>query len=250
MNRLIAQLHLALVFMTRLPLPHLEELPEGGLGRAMRIFPLVGLVVGAIAGAVFLLAHWLLPPLPAAVLAVTAAILVTGCLHEDGLADVADGFGGGQEIHRKLEIMRDSRIGSYGVVAVGLSLLLRVSALAAVPSAWQGAFTLIAAHALSRAVIPAVMLILPPVRLEGLGKTAGQPEREDAGIALLGALLLALVLLPFWTSLLMTLGACIAAVGMSYIAFKQIGGQTGDVLGATEQLAQTAALLAAAGCLA
>jgi len=249
MNRLIAQLHLALVFMTRLPLPELGELPEGGLGRAMRAFPLVGALVGGIAGLVYVLAHLLLPPTIAALLALAAGILVTGCLHEDGLADVADGFGGGKEIHQKLEIMRDSRIGSYGVVAVGLSLLLRASAIASVPGTWRVACVLIAAHALSRAVIPAVMLILPPVRVDGLGRGAGQPEREDAGSALLGALLIALLLLPLGAAIAMTLAACIAAVGMSYVAFQQIGGQTGDVLGATEQLAQTAALLAAVAVL-
>src|SRR5450830_590745 len=135
MNRLIAQLHLALVFMTRLPLPE------------------VGDLVGGIAGLVYVLAHLLLPPTIAALLALAAGILVTGCLHEDGLADVADGFGGGKEIHQKLEIMRDSRIGSYGVVAVGLSLLLRASAIASVPGTWRVACVLIAAHALSRAVI-------------------------------------------------------------------------------------------------
>ena len=130
-----------------------------------------------------------------------------------------------------------------------MSLLLRASAIGSLPGTWRVACVLIAAHALSRAVIPAVMLILPPVRVDGLGRGAGQPEREDAGSALLGALLIALLLLPLGAALAMTLAACIAAIGMSYIAFRQIGGQTGDVLGTTEQLAQTAALLAAVALL-
>lgn len=249
MTRLIAQFHLALVFMTRLPLPDLKELPEGGLGRAMRVFPLVGLVVGAIAGLVYVLAHLILPPPVCAGLALAAGILATGALHEDGLGDVADGFGGGQEIHRKLEIMRDSRIGSYGVVAVVLSLLLRAGAIAALNGSWNVLAALIAAHAFSRAVIPMAMLILPPVRLDGLGKGAGQPERQDAGTALLGALLIALLLLPLGAVAAMGATAVAAAIGVSFVAFKQIGGQTGDVLGACEQVTQTAALLAAAAVL-
>jgi len=249
MNRLIAQLHLALVFMTRLPLPELGELPEGGLARAMRLFPVVGLIIGGAAGLVYLAAHLVLPSAICALLALATGILITGCLHEDGLADLADGFGGGHDITRKLEIMRDSRIGSYGVTAVGMSLLLRGTAIAALDTPLHAAFALVAAHALSRAVIPAVMLILPPVRLDGLGKGAGQPEREDAGVAMLGALLIALLLLPLGTAIAMTAAAIAGAIALSYLAFRQIGGQTGDVLGATEQVAQAAALLAAVATL-
>jgi len=145
--------------------------------------------------------------------------------------------------------MRDSRIGSYGVVAVGISLLLRGAAIAGLDGSFTAAFVLITAHAFSRSIIPVVMLILTPVRLDGLGKGAGQPTREDAGTALLGSLLIALLLLPLWTALTMAAAAVAGAVLVSYVAFRQIGGQTGDVLGTAEQVAQAAALLAAAATL-
>ncbi|MBC7908147.1 MAG: adenosylcobinamide-GDP ribazoletransferase, partial [Rhodospirillaceae bacterium] len=118
----VADLHLACAFLTRLPLPDLGVVADGGLARAMRTFPLVGGAVGLAAGLVFLAAHAVLPPLPAALLAVLVAIVLTGALHEDGLADTADGLGarGGREA--RLEVMRDSRTGAFGVLAIVFSV--------------------------------------------------------------------------------------------------------------------------------
>ncbi|HEY0836205.1 MAG TPA: adenosylcobinamide-GDP ribazoletransferase, partial [Azospirillum sp.] len=126
------EIALATVFMTRLPI-RLRLDPEVDLhARSMGWFPLVGAGVGLLAGGVYALTVWLnLPPTAAALLALAASAWVTGALHEDGLADVADGFGGGRSRERKLEIMRDSRVGSYGVLAVVFSVGLRASALAA-----------------------------------------------------------------------------------------------------------------------
>src|SRR5260221_13885986 len=137
----LADLQVALGFLTRLPVR-----ARGSLGNAAWTFPLVGLVVGAVAALVFAVARALsLPHEIGSILAVAATIALTGALHEDGPADTADGFGGGVERWQRLAIMRDSRIGSYGVIALVLGLLLRVSALAALPGPGRVAAALIAA---------------------------------------------------------------------------------------------------------
>jgi len=244
MNSWLKELHLALVFMTRLPLPHLKDMPEGGLAQSMRMFPLVGLVVGGLSAAVYGLAHLALPPAVAALVALAAGVWATGCLHEDGLADLADGFGGGRDKDRKLEIMRDSRIGSYGVVAVALSLLLRAAALASFPSSWAACAALVAAHALSRAVIPGLMQGLSPARSDGLGHGAGQPSQTVALTAAILALAIAAALLPLSTAVAAGLAAVAGAAVIGHLARKHIGGHTGDVLGGAEQAAEVCALLA------
>ncbi|MBF0335337.1 MAG: adenosylcobinamide-GDP ribazoletransferase, partial [Alphaproteobacteria bacterium] len=129
---MLGDFHHAAVFLTRLPLPHLRD-PARPLAACMWAFPLVGAVLGLTAGACFAGLASLLPPLPAALVALALLVLATGGLHEDGLADLADGFGGGRDRDHRLEIMRDSRTGSYGALAVGFSLALRAAALAALP---------------------------------------------------------------------------------------------------------------------
>ncbi|MGC1779783.1 MAG: adenosylcobinamide-GDP ribazoletransferase, partial [Xanthobacteraceae bacterium] len=165
----VEELKAALVFSTRLPLLRATPVAGAAIGKAAWAFPLAGLLVGLIGAAIYGLAHHFgLPPWPAAALAVAATLFATGCLHEDGLADTADGFGGGNSREQKLAIMRDSRIGTYGVCALALSLLLRVSALASLPSAHAVVWALIGAHAAARAAMPALMLMLPPARSDGL----------------------------------------------------------------------------------
>ena len=243
--------NLAYGFLTRLPAPFRVPAATGELGRALRLAPLVGLVVG-VCGA---LVAWIaigglgLPRLPAALLAVAATVWITGALHEDGLADVADGFGGAFDRRRKLEIMRDSRIGAYGVLALILSVGLRAAALAALAGPEVVTAALIAAHCLSRGLLPLVMLVLSPARDEGLAATAGRPGPVEAltglGLGLLLAVLAAGVL-----GLGLGIAALAAAVLTGLLAQRQIGGYTGDVLGAVQQTAEIAALLAAAALLA
>ncbi|OIR09203.1 cobalamin synthase [mine drainage metagenome] len=244
MNALLAQLHLALVFLTRLPLPPLRSLPEGGLARAMRMFPLAGAVVGGLAALAYLFGRLLFPPPLAALLALAASLLATGCLHEDGLADMTDGFGGGKDKAGKLEIMRDSRIGSYGVAALVMSLALRAAALAGFADPWRAAAALVAAHALSRGMIPLVMQMMTPARDNGLGHGAGQPSHTDAAAALLLAALLALLLLPLPQAALAVAAGALAALAVTRLALHHLGGHTGDVLGAVEQAVEVAVLLA------
>src|SRR5262249_17313811 len=151
---LLADLRTGFLFYTSLPIPHPPSLGGADVARAGWVAPLAGALVGAIGAAVYWLAASAgLPPLVAAALTLAALFAVTGCVHEDGLADPADGFGGGATKARKLEIMHDSAVGAYGACTLILSLLLRGSALAGVAEPELVAPALIAAHASARATI-------------------------------------------------------------------------------------------------
>ncbi|MBK1667677.1 adenosylcobinamide-GDP ribazoletransferase [Rhodovibrio sodomensis] len=246
----------ACVFLTRLPIRWPDAAPGepdgmAALARALRCAPLVGALVGAAGAATLALAVALgVPPLAAAGLALAATFAITGGLHEDGLADVADGFGGGQDAARKLAIMRDSYVGSYGVAAIACSLLLRAGALATLAALPGGALALIGAHALGRAAMLPVMRALQPARADGLGHGAGRPTRSAAATALaLGALLAWLTLGPRTGTAALVLAAALTAL-VARLAARQVRGYTGDVLGAVEQTVETAVLLAAASLLA
>jgi adenosylcobinamide-GDP ribazoletransferase len=233
----------AVAFLTRLPMPHPSGAMPPNFVRAHRMFPVVGALIGAAIGlACLALRGFGLPGLAAAALALGAGAILTGALHEDGLADVADGFGGGRDVASKLEIMRDSRLGTYGALILLVSFAAKLSALAALPNG-QVVYALIAAHALARGVLPAMAANLPYARTDGLARNAGQPDAAIAATAALIALVIALLALSwantFWAALL----AALCALAMTWLAKRQIGGQTGDVLGGTEQVAETAILL-------
>jgi adenosylcobinamide-GDP ribazoletransferase len=246
----VDELRVAFVFLTRLPLLDPGGHVRGELARALWGAPLVGVAIGLVGAVVYGLAHALhVPALPAAALAVAATLLSTGALHEDGLADVADGFGGGTTRERKLEIMRDSRIGSYGVIALTLSIVLRVGALASLSDAASVAAALIAAHAIGRAGLPAFMRLVPPARADGMSAGAGTPPPESAlGATLVGAIIafIALGLAAGLVALLLVAGGFAV---MAWLCSKQIQGQTGDVLGALEQVGEIAVLLVAAAAM-
>ena len=166
---------------------------KADLAQAIWALPLAGLVVGAVGALVYAVAHRLgVPAWPAAALAIAATLAVTGCLHEDGLADTADGFGGGATRERKLDIMRDSRIGVYGVCALAVSILIRAGALASLADPGWVAWALLAAHGAGRARrCRLLMFFVAPARADGLSVTAGQPSREQAiAGAVLGILIL------------------------------------------------------------
>ena len=238
----------ALRLLTRLPVPrHLPADPDWS--RAGRAYPLVGLLIGSIGALAFVLAGFLgLPAVLCALLALAATIAVSGALHEDGLADVADGFGGGGDRDRKLAIMRDSRIGTYGVLALLLSVGLRAAALVALGAPALGAPALVAAalpavHALARALLPAVMLGLPLARRDGLAAATGKPRARDVFTALgLGIGAVWLLWGPGTALLLFAVAAAVAA-GLSWLARRQVSGYTGDLLGAVEQAVETVLLL-------
>ncbi|HXR86297.1 MAG TPA: adenosylcobinamide-GDP ribazoletransferase [Stellaceae bacterium] len=238
----------ALTFLTRLPLGRAPaEAPLLSLADTSWAFPVVGVAIGAIGGIAYMIASALaLPALAAALIAVTATALVTGALHEDGLADTVDGFGGGASREAKLEIMRDSRIGTFGVLALIVSIGLRAVAIADIGTRWHVFLALIAAHALARGVLPAAMHRLDPARIDGLGAGAGRPDQNQMLIALAIALVIAIVAIGLRAGLSASVAAVLVALAIAALALRQIGGQTGDVLGAIEQGAEAAALLAAA----
>lgn len=248
LQRRVNDLKLGFLFLTRLPLSHRQPFAKGELSQALWTAPIVGIAVGLFGAGVYGLAVQVLhlPPLPAATLAVAATVIGTGGLHEDGLADVADGFGGGATRERKLEIMRDSRIGTYGVCALILSFMLRISALANLADPAIVAAVLVAAHAAARAPIAAFMRLVDPARTDGMSVDAGRPQPTSAAVALL------LGFIP----LVMAFGFAAAAVAvallaatfgfMAWLCNRQIGGQTGDVLGTLEQFGEIVVLLVAA----
>jgi adenosylcobinamide-GDP ribazoletransferase len=239
------ELRASILFLTRLRYGRAPPVGGAAVARAAWAFPIAGVLVGLIGAVVYLLAHRLgLPPWPAAALSVAATMAITGCLHEDGLADTADGFGGGRTRELKLEIMRDSRIGAYGVCALVLSILLRVSALASLDSSLVLA-ALIAAHGAARAILPVFMYFVPPARQEGLSASAGQPTRDSViAAAVLGILIVALCLGPVLAIAALIFIVAVIAL-LAWLSLAQIDGQTGDILGAVEQVSEIAILLVA-----
>jgi len=250
MNEWFDDFKTAVAFLTRLPMPHPDGAIPANFVRAHRMFPVVGALIGVAVGLLCLGLRYLgVPDLAAAALALGASAIMTGALHEDGLADVADGFGGGRNSESKLEIMRDSRLGTYGALILMVSFVAKLSALAALPDAVvvQG---LIATHALARGVLPMMAASLPYARQDGLAANAGRPDFATAGIAGAFALIIGLLSLPWIEALGAALVAAACAIGMALLAQRQIGGQTGDVLGGTEQLGETAILVLLAARLA
>jgi adenosylcobinamide-GDP ribazoletransferase len=250
LHGLVRELEIIVILCTRLPLTHAKPIESGDIARASWAMPLAGALVGLIGAAVFWLTSAVgLPPFPAAALALVATLIATGCLHEDGLADTADGFGGGSNRERKLEIMRDSRIGTYGACALALSLILRWSALASIADPAAVAMALIAAHAAARAPLPAFMRFVPLARSDGLAAATGRPPREGAAAAsFLGAIALGLCLGPGGVIIGLLL-LLLSAILMAWLSVRQIGGQTGDVLGALEQINEILVLLTATALL-
>lgn len=238
-------------FFSRLPAPRMpgesdiHGLPDFRL--VLGAMPLAALVISAPAAIVIVLAGLagLSGPL-AATMAVAALALTTGALHEDGLADTADGLFGGSTPERRLEIMRDSRIGSYGAMALGLSLLLRVTALAgilAVAGVWATGAVLLVAAIWSRNESIRILAALPPARAEGRAASVGRPAPRSLAIGLAGSISLAAALtlaaeLPLWG---LFAGLALSAGAIEIVtrqARRLIGGQTGDIIGAAQQLCE------------
>jgi adenosylcobinamide-GDP ribazoletransferase len=236
------EFRLAAGFFTRLPLGPQAAPAEVSLAQTGWAFPLVGLL----GGLAYAIAAWLaIPPLPAALIAVAVTIAVTGGLHEDGLADTADGLGGGDR-DETLAIMRDSRIGSFGVMALIFSIGLRAGSLAAIGHGGRVAAALIAAHAVGRGFLPLVLHTLEPARGDGLGAGAGKPDAAIAWIAFGFAALIAFFMLDFLPGLVALAAAGLVVWIRAGAAQRQLGGYTGDVLGALEQAGETVVMLVAA----
>jgi adenosylcobinamide-GDP ribazoletransferase len=210
--------------------------------------PVSGVAVGLIGALALALTTLLgLPLLLRAGLATAVLVAATGALHEDGLADVADGFGGGATRERKLEIMRDSRVGAYGAIAIALALILRVGALTAALDGgfWRASLSLMLVAALSRAAALTPLALLPPARADGAGAAAGRLDSNALagawGSAVVIALVLGLVALGVAHALFAVLLSGAGALLMVALARRAIGGQTGDVAGAAQQCGEIAA---------
>ncbi len=237
-------LRLAAVFLTRIPWIKLEDEEVRPLGEAFRAFPLVGAAIGLAAGLVYALAHFLgLPPLAAAMLAVGFSILLTGGLHEDGLADMADGVGGGDP-ERRLAIMKDSRIGSFGVLAMIVAVGLKVFALASL-GAFAGCLAMLAAEGASRAVFAPLVRKGKPAKPEGLGARIGKVESDTVSASLLLGLLCAVLGLGPVSGLIAAGLLALAMKGFYGFVEERLGGYTGDALGAAQQISAVIVLLVA-----
>lgn len=237
-------------FLTRLPVHSPDNWEPGRLTHALRLSPVVGAFAGAISGSFYWLAlSFGFSSLIAAVIGIAAAAILTGGLHEDALSDMTDGFSGGWTSGRKLEIMSDGRIGAHGALALMLALLLRIGAVAQLGSADRVMAALIAAGALSRAIMYGAMAILPHARQTGLGHAAGRPGGQQALISLALGFAIAWLALPFGTALSASIWAGAGGLLVAWLAKRQIGGQTGDILGSVQQISELFAVLLLAAAL-
>jgi adenosylcobinamide-GDP ribazoletransferase len=240
---------IALQFFTRLPIPRWVGFEPAWLHHASRYFPLVGVVVAAICSAVYLLSSWLLPSSVAVLLAVAAGIYLTGAFHEDGFADMCDGFGGGMTRERVLEIMKDSRIGAYGAIGIICLLAIKCAALASLPPAAVVA-TLLIAHPLSRLAAVSLIWLMDYARDEGKAKPMAQEMSTGEFIiaaicGLLPAIMCGALGMLDWSALVFaTLAAAAAAWWLGRKCQHRLQGYTGDCLGAVQQLAEVAIYLA------
>jgi adenosylcobinamide-GDP ribazoletransferase len=239
----------SLRFLTRLPVPFVRTMDLPPLHQSMVMFPVAGAVVGVISAAALVLANMTgLPDLFSAAFALGIAAVLTGGLHEDGLADVADAFGGGQTREQRLEILRDSRIGAYGTLALCLMLLARASLLTALLDLppMVAVALMAGAAAFSRALMVDLLWATRPARSDGLSVMAGRPSRNTTLAALaiggLGAAAAGGFLLAPAAGVLALVAAGIAMAMVRELAMRKIGGQTGDVCGTGQVMAETAML--------
>ena len=242
----LAELQLAFMLLTRLPAGTLtSQLPE--LAHARWAFPIVGCIVGGIIAASYIiLSLLLLPSFAAAILAITAGLFSTGAIHEDGLADCADGFGGGENREKKLAIMRDSAIGSYGTLSLIIIMGLRISLLSMLPAKLEIVTPIIICAVISRYAMVGYLCLLPAARQDGLGNQASGNQTSGDNISAL--LLAGLIALPAFVigafGLIYVIIAIVSvALIWGVIAKYQLGGQTGDVCGAGQIICETAGWL-------
>lgn len=216
-------------FLTRIPVGRVDRSADG-LGGAAAYFPLVGLVVGGIGLAAWWTADTALGPLAGAVVAVLATVVVTGAIHEDGLADTADGLWGGATPQRRLEIMRDSRLGTYGALVLAGDLLLRIAILTPHGLA-DVARILLAGHVIGRAAPLVLAASLPPARPDGQGVRLARPQAVDAVVAGVTVVVVVVATAGWWAPAVLA-AAAVPVLALRLAARRRIGGVTGDIMGA------------------
>lgn len=234
----------ALQFLTRIPIRTPSATPHE---RVVPWFPIAGALIGGVVGGVAAGTSELVPPLVAAAVAVAVGLLVTGAFHEDGLADVADAFGGGWTIERRLEILKDSRHGTYGVAALATSIVVRVAAAASIlsPAALFASF--VAAHTLGRSAAVVAMRSAPPATESGLGVSTAAAMRPVPTVVGLGAGVGVVAVLTGWWVVPFLVAAGAGTAATVWLAVRKIGGLAGDVLGAVEQVVECLVLVVASG---
>jgi adenosylcobinamide-GDP ribazoletransferase len=241
----------ALLFFTRIPCSRWVKEPQEYLRDTSRYFPLVGWVVGGVAAVVFWGAHYIWPSAIAVVLSIIASVLLTGALHEDGFIDVCDGFGSGWNKDRILEIMKDSRIGAFGVLGICLLIALKLAALVSLP-AQVVPVAFFAGHSLSRFASISLLCTHEYVRHDASSKAKPAVRKMSVaelffvavvGIAPLG-MSLSFIQLPGQKNTVLVILACLVVVwlvrwGIGRYFFHKIDGYTGDCLGAVQQVTET-----------
>jgi adenosylcobinamide-GDP ribazoletransferase len=243
MVRLMRNLRAAIIFLTRVPVPMQGE---PSLTAAVPWFPVAGAFVGVAVGASAAGLEHVVPPLVAAAVAVLVGVLITGAFHEDGLADVADAFAGGWTRQERLRILDDPLHGSYGVAALCGSIVVRVACLASLGFAPAAAFaSAIAAHTLGRGAAVGLMATVPVARPDGLGaEYAKSLSRQRAAAGAIGALAITAIAVGWWVGPFLV-AAAVGAGAVGWLTIRKLGGVTGDVLGAAEQVVECIVLITA-----
>lgn len=240
----------AIRFFTRIPIPDRIPHSEALLNHAARYFPAVGLIVGLVSAIIFETSLTLLPQGVSILIAMAASIYLTGAFHEDGLTDMTDGLGGGWEKHRILEIMKDSRVGSYGVIAIAMVLAIKFACLESVPAAWVPVL-LITGHAFSRYCSVLIMAGMHYVREDAFSKSKPLATQLSGNALIVATLfgLLPLLWLPFGVMVAGLVCALVATIWLGRKLQKWLGGYTGDCLGAVQQLSEVTFYLGALAAL-
>ena len=234
----------ALQFLTRIPI-RLREEPS--LSRTVAWFPAAGAIIGAAVGGVAAGMWQLTPPLVAAAVAITVGLLITGAFHEDGLGDIADAFGGGWTVERRLEILKDSRHGTYGVAAMCASIVVRMIALGSLPGPAMMFAGAVAAHTMGRVAAVGLAGTMRLATHTGLGADYGRSTTPlRAAVGCTAGLALAALAVGWWVAPLAA-AALAAASATGLLAHRKIGGISGDVLGAAEQVAECLCLVVISG---
>jgi adenosylcobinamide-GDP ribazoletransferase len=234
----------AVQFLTRVPVHTPTAVAHH---RVVPWFPVAGLVIGAAVGGIAVGAAEVLPVALAATVAVVAGLLITGAFHEDGLADVADAFGGGWTVERRLEILKDSRHGTYGVAALASSIVIRAVAAGSVTGSAALFASFVAAHTLGRSAAVVALRLAPPARDSGLGVEAARDLRAGPTLLGLAVGIAATVVVTGWWALVLVAAALAATGVVVALSVRKIGGLAGDVLGAVQQVTECVVLVAMAG---
>jgi adenosylcobinamide-GDP ribazoletransferase len=231
----------ALQFLTRVPI-RLRREPS--LPATVAWFPVAGAIIGAAVGGVAAGLWFVVPPIIAGSVAIAVGLLITGAFHEDGLGDIADAFGGGWTVERRLEILKDSRHGTYGVAAICASVVIRMIALGSLPGPWAMFTGAVAAHTMGRVAAVAMAGTMRLATHSGLGADYGRSTtRTRAAVSVVAGIAITTLAVGWWSAVL-TGAAVVAVVATGTLARRKIGGISGDVLGATEQVAECLCLVA------